>query len=75
MAGDLASRVYTRTVNCSYTGLGLGLRFFESGVQEIRYIRIPDCKKHTVSCFCGTLKVSVRYRCEFRYNRVRYKTN
>ena len=49
------------TVNCSYTGLvALGLRFLESGIQEIRY-RYPnttDCTKHTVSCFCVGLKFS-----------------
>ena len=49
------------TVNCSYTGLGLGLRF------RVRYIRNPVypntrlCTKHTVSCFCAGLKFSVRY--------------
>ena len=26
----------------------------ESGIEEVRYIRVPDCTKHTVNCFCGT---------------------
>ena len=32
----------TVTVSCSYTGLGLGLRFW------IRYIRIPDCVQNVL---------------------------
>ena len=53
--------IYIHTVNCSYTGLGLGLRF------SVRYRRNPVypntrlCTKHTVSCFCAGLKFSVRY--------------
>ena len=62
------------TVNCSYTGLGLGLRF------RVRYMRNPVypnsrlCTKHTVSCFCAGLKFSGSGMCEFRYYQVRYKS-
>ena len=44
-------------VNCSHTGLGLGVG---TKILRIRYIRNPVypntrlCTKHTVSCFCGT---------------------
>ena len=33
---------------------GLGLRFRVRYIRNPVHIRIPDCTKHTVSCFCGT---------------------
>ena len=53
--------LFSNTVNYSYTGLGLGLRF------RVRYIRNPVypntrmCTNYTASCFCAGLKLSVRY--------------
>ena len=65
------------TVNCSYTGLGLGLRFRVSGMQEIRYIRITRlCTKTYWELFLrGTGILGPVYVREFRYRRVRYKSN
>ena len=40
---------------------GVGTKISSPVWKEIRDIRIPDCTKHTGSCFCGAEILSVRY--------------
>ena len=70
------SKMFQNTVNCSYTGLvGLGLRF---RVRHISNPVYPNTTLYKTYCDCELFLRDWNSRsgmCEFRYNRVRYKSN